>query len=139
MSMASLTANSPPEPAGSRSSAALSTVTLNWLMALSMGSLETRIGLLDGPVFEDHPAFVRENLVEVRSGNDLASPKALDERMHGTLVAGILSARRDSPAPAICPGCTLLIRSIFLRTSPHRDETPSTTPEELAAGIVELV
>jgi hypothetical protein len=26
-----------------------------------------------------------------------------------------LSAKRGSPAPAICPGCTLLVRPIFIR------------------------
>src|SRR5262245_8154773 len=28
-------------------------------------------------------------------------------RLHGTFVAGILSPKRNSPAPAICPDCTL--------------------------------
>jgi len=32
---------------------------------------------------------------------------------HGTLVAGVLSARRDSLHPGICPGCTLVVRPIF--------------------------
>ena len=47
---------------------------------------------------------------------------------HGTYVAGILAARRGSGAPAICPGCTLLVRPIFLETASDNAEMPSATP-----------
>ena len=33
--------------------------------------------------------------------------------MHGTFVAGILSAKRDFPIPGICPECILLVRPYF--------------------------
>ena len=59
--------------------------------------------------------------------------------MHGTFVAGILCARRGSTAPAICPGCTLLVRPIFPETTSRNEPLPSATPEELAAAIIECV
>ena len=59
--------------------------------------------------------------------------------LHGTFVAGILCAKRGSPAPAICPNCTLLIRPIFAETTSERQQMPSATPEELAAAIIECI
>jgi subtilisin family serine protease len=59
--------------------------------------------------------------------------------MHGTFVAGILCARRGSPAPGICPGCTLLVRPIFLETAADRQTLPSATPAELAEAIAQCV
>ncbi len=58
---------------------------------------------------------------------------------HGTYVAGILSARRESGAPAICPGCTLLVRPIFLDPAPGNADTPSASPGELADAIIDCV
>ena len=54
-------------------------------------------------------------------------------------MAGILSARRDSAAPAICPGCTLLVRPIFPETTTGNGQLPEATPRELAAAIVDCV
>jgi subtilisin family serine protease len=60
-------------------------------------------------------------------------------RAHGTYVAGILSARRNSAAPAICPGCTLLVRPIFLEPVAGSAGTPSASPEDLADAIVDCI
>ena len=59
--------------------------------------------------------------------------------LHGTFIAGILSAKRSSAAPAICPNCTLLIRPIFRETTSGREHMPSATPQELAAAIIECI
>ena len=59
--------------------------------------------------------------------------------MHGTFVAGMLFARRGSVAPAICPGCTLLLRPIFAETAKGNGQMPSATPKELAEAIIESV
>ena len=59
--------------------------------------------------------------------------------MHGTFVAGILCAKKGSPAPAICPNCTLLVHPIFAETNSGKADIPSATPEELAAAIVETI
>jgi subtilisin family serine protease len=58
--------------------------------------------------------------------------------MHGTFVAGILSAKRGSLAPAICPECTLLVRPIFAE-APSAGYMPSAVPQELASAIVDTI
>lgn len=59
--------------------------------------------------------------------------------LHGTFVAGILSARRGSAAPAICPDCALLVRPIFAEKKTANDEVPSATPEQLAQAILDCL
>ena len=59
--------------------------------------------------------------------------------IHGTFTAGILSAKRGSPAPAICPGCTLLVHPIFKEGAAENGALPSATPAELAEAIVECI
>ena len=59
--------------------------------------------------------------------------------LHGTFVAGILSAKRNGSAPAICPDCTLLVRPIFSEATPGPEHMPSATPTELAAAIIECI
>lgn len=59
--------------------------------------------------------------------------------MHGTFIAGILCAKRGSAAPAICPSCTLLVRPIFSEITSVDAQMPSTTPEKLAAAIIETI
>ena len=107
---------------------ALEVVRLTTLMALSSGSSEVQIGLIDGPVVTRHPDLVSEHLRERPGGNDgtctLTSSTAC---LHGTFVAGVLSAKRGSSAPAICPNCTLLIRPVFMRRSPQANTCPHNT------------
>jgi subtilisin family serine protease len=59
--------------------------------------------------------------------------------LHGTFVAGILSARRGSAAPAICPGCTLLVRPIFSERTPMNGALPSASPQELAMALFDCI
>src|SRR5207237_1226035 len=59
--------------------------------------------------------------------------------LHGTFIAGILSARRGSGSPAICPGCTLLVRPIFSESGPGGKYEPSTNPDDLAAAIFDCI
>jgi hypothetical protein len=42
-------------------------------------------------------------------------------------------------APAICPGCTLMLRPIFAEAVNGNRDMPSATPEELADAIVDSV
>jgi subtilisin family serine protease len=111
-------------------------VNLAPIMQHTNGRPEIVIGLIDGPIAVDHPDFSGANIRGV--ADKCVYPKSF-ACSHGTFVAGILSARRDSDAPGICPKCTLLNRPIFAETVSAGEWIPSATPEELAAGIVECV
>jgi subtilisin family serine protease len=118
----------------------LDVVHISRLMERTAGRAEIRIGLIDGPVAANHADLATENLHLLRSPATKTSAHAAGAaRAHGTYVAGILSARRDSPAPAICPGCALLVRPIFLDRAAGAADTPSASPGELAAAIADCV
>jgi len=107
-------------------------------MERTNGSPDIRIGLIDGPVQTHHPDLIGGHFHEVPEQNGGACTLARSTAcLHGTFVAGILSAKRSSPAPAICPGCTLLIRPIFPEHSTGHEQMPNATPQELAAAIMD--
>ena len=119
---------------------ALDLVRLRALMERSQGRPEIAIASIDGPVALDHPDFAGAPIREL-PGKAAGTCKVADSVActHGTFVAGMLSARRGSAAPAICPGCTLLLRPIFGETRNGYGPMPSATPQELAEAIVESV
>ncbi len=118
----------------------LDLVNLTALMTRSTGQPEVKIGLIDGPVALRHPDLAGEQLREVPGTSRITCTQAGSAACrHGTFIAGILSAKRGSPAPAISPGCTLLIRPIFAETASGHDGMPSAKPQELAAAIVECI
>jgi subtilisin family serine protease len=118
----------------------LEMVKLTSLMDRTTGRGEVKIGLIDGPVLLNHPdlagATIREVSGRIHSACTQTSSTACQ---HGTFVAGILSAKRGSVAPAICPDCTLLVRPIFAETEMTTGEMPSATPEELAQAILDCL
>ena len=118
----------------------LDLVKLKMLMERTSGIPDVKIGLIDGPVVVQHPDLAGESLREIPGNNGARCTQANSTAcLHGTFVAGILSARRNSPAPAICPSCTLLIRPIFTEKTTGREQMPSATPQELAAAIIECI
>jgi subtilisin family serine protease len=122
-------------PANSRSSLAL--VGLEPLMERTAGDPQVRIGLLDGPVFVGHPALMRNRILSIPGVTTCDINDSSISCAHGTFVLGILSAARSSQAPAICPGCTIIVRPIF--TDVNSGGLPSTQPSEVAAGIIDCV
>ena len=122
-----------------RTSNVLDLVNLTPLMELTSGRPEIVIGLVDGPVVIGHPDLAGENVREVPGRIGACAQASSLACMHGTFVAGILSAKKSSAAPAICPGCTLLVRPIFSETPAANELIPSATPEELAAAIIECI
>jgi len=117
----------------------LDLVNLSPLMRITSGQAATRIALIDGPVSKGHPELSNNILgVSGKIGGTCASASSA-ACVHGTFVAGILSAKRSTGAPAICPGCTLIIRPIFAETTSPNTKMPSATPEELAAAISDCV
>ncbi len=118
----------------------LDLVKLSPLMRRTAGKREISVGLIDGPVNASHPDLAGSNIQEIPGALRGTCARASSTAcMHGTFVAGILSARRSSSAPAICPDCTLLVRPIFAEAASADGDMPSATPAELAAAIVETV
>jgi subtilisin family serine protease len=118
----------------------LGLVKLPALMDRTSGSPEVKIGLIDGPVAVQHPDLAAESLREIPGNNGAMCTQANSSAcLHGTFVAGILSAKRNSRAPAICPSCTILVRPIFAEAASGREQMPSATPQELAAAIIECI
>ncbi|HLB71770.1 MAG TPA: S8 family serine peptidase [Candidatus Methanoperedens sp.] len=115
----------------------LDLVKLKALMELTSGKPEIIIGLIDGPVVMNHPDLAG-NVREVPGKSGACAHASSAACMHGTFVAGILSARRNSAAPAICPDCTLLVRPIFSETA-QNGQMPGAKPEELASAIIETI
>jgi subtilisin family serine protease len=118
----------------------LSLVHLAPLMERSSGVIQIVMGLMDGPVAVNHPDLVAERVrgIAGEAGTGCAHSGSA-ACTHGTFTAGILMAKRGSPAPAICPGCSLLVRPIFKEGAAENGVMPSTTPSELAKAIVECI
>lgn len=118
----------------------LGLIKLTALMDRTSGGPDVKIGLIDGPVATRHPDLAGEHLREIPGNNGATCAQANSSAcLHGTFIAGILSAKRDSPAPAICPSCTLLIRPIFAEKTTGSEQMPSATPQKLAAAIIECI
>jgi subtilisin family serine protease len=119
---------------------ALDLVGLSQLMQRSAGRPEITIALIDGPVSVAHPDLVGAPIRELTGGHPSVCTR-LDSAAcaHATFVAGMLSGRRGSAAPAICPGCTLLLRPIFSDAPNSSAQMPVAAPEALAGAIVDSV
>jgi subtilisin family serine protease len=118
----------------------LDLVGLPQLMARTSGRPEISIGLIDGPVALDHPDLATGNIREVPGKLPAACADAGDAACaHGTFIAGILHAKRMSVAPAICPGCTLLVRPIFSEAPANGEQMPSASATELADAIFDAI
>ena len=110
----------------------LELVKLPALMERNTGKPEVSIGLIDGPVATQHPDLTSEYLREISGKNGATCTQANRIAcLHGTFVARILFAKRNSLAPAICPNCTLLARPIFTEATSGREQIPSATPKNL--------
>lgn len=115
----------------------LDLVGLSALMRVTDGRPEVVIGLIDGPVAIDHPKLASGRILTVQGAAEacvLGQPACA----HGTFVAGIMAAQRGTEVPAICPGCTLLVRPIFGGV-PQSGLVPTATSQELAAAILECM
>jgi subtilisin family serine protease len=118
----------------------MSLVKLRPLMEESTGDPSISIGLIDGPVFSDHQNLTSGSVKEIPGARHAAcSHRQSAACQHGTFVAGMLSARRSSATPGICPDCTLFVRNIFGESDEAHVDMPSTTPEELAQAVKDCV
>ena len=109
-------------------------------MSLTEGRPEIGIALIDGPVNTNLPEFASSSIKDLAPGSSGKCDRVDSIAcMHGTLVAGVLVGSRGSTTPAICPGCTLLVRPIFGEMSKDGRGVPVSSPEGLAAAIIEVV
>lgn len=118
---------------------ALESVRLPPLMARTSGRPEVVIGLLDGPVAVGHPDLASESIRELPGVAGRCTQVSSRICQHGTFIAGILTARRGSGAPALCPGSSLLVRPIFGETMEAAERLPSASPRQVAEAIGESV
>jgi subtilisin family serine protease len=116
----------------------LDLVKLRELMELTSGRPDIVVGLIDGPVAISHSDLAAGNILETAGGGACVQATSA-ACLHGTFVAGILSAQRGAPAPSICPHCTLLVRPVFTEAASGDLEQPSAEPEALAAAILDCV
>jgi subtilisin family serine protease len=113
---------------------------LTALMERTRGSAAVTIGLIDGPVATQHPQLAGGRFRELAGPHRAACTRTDSTAcLHGTFVAGILSATRESKAPAICPECSVVVRPIFAEAASGPDRMPTATPNELAAAIAECL
>jgi subtilisin family serine protease len=118
----------------------LELVKLTPLMLRTSGRAEIMVAVIDGPVATDNSDFAGQRIHQVGGKPASSCSRAGSFAcVHGTFVAGMLSAKRGSVAPAICPGCTLLVRPIFSETASNNGDIPSAGPEELATALVETI
>jgi subtilisin family serine protease len=117
----------------------LELVRLPPLMSRGQGRREVAVALIDGPVALHHPDLSQSTLKEIPGavGGSCLRRESV-ACMHGTFVAGMLVARRGAQAPAICPGCTLILRPIFTESNGN-SQMPSATPEELATAVNDVI
>lgn len=109
---------------------------LSKLMSLTYGRPDITIGLIDGPVDLKHPDLKDSKIISLSSKGACAYIDS-NACAHGTFIAGVLNGKRNSKAPGICPGCTLILRPIF--SEDIHGNVPRTSPKELSTAIIECV
>ena len=114
-------------------------IKMTSLLAATSGRPEIAIGLIDGPVEASHPDLRGARLRTIASGSQVVCQSVNSPACsHGTALSGVLCARRGSPAPSICPKCTLLVRPIFCEAA-SLDQCPTVAPQNLASAITEVI
>jgi subtilisin family serine protease len=116
-------------------STALELVKLTQLMTLSTGSPQVKIALVDGAI-ANHPDLLPGRHYTLH--NILNTGAVSMAGRHGTSIAGILYARRDSPIPGICPSCTLISQPIFTEAGPAED-VRSASAEQTSNAIIRAI
>jgi subtilisin family serine protease len=118
----------------------LNLVNLPRLMSLTHGCADIAITLIDGPVNTGLPTFEASKIKDISAhGTGKCDRTDTFACEHGTLVAGVLVSKRGGAAPAICPGCTLLLWPIFGHPGGDNYGVPSASAEVLATAITEAV
>jgi len=116
----------------------LDLANLRPLIDASRGRPEVAIGLIDGPVDLDHPDLSRNSIRELQGEAATAcAGRRSAACVHGTFMAGELSARRGMAVPALCPDCVVLVRPIFSDRS--EGHVAYASARELASALIQCV
>jgi subtilisin family serine protease len=109
-------------------------------MERTQGARNITVSVIDGPVWLGHPAFSDQHFREITNVSP-ATCRNLENAAcaHGTLVTGMLAARRGSGPPAICPGCAFILRPIFAENTIGAHSMPVSTQANLGAAITDSV
>ena len=118
--------------------AGLDIVGLASLMQLTRGIAEVGVGLVDGPVASRQPDLAGANLRFLGPLPGTCTSPGSKACEHATFLAGVLVGRRGSVAPALCPGCTLMVRPVF-REDADSGAVPQSTPAEIGRAVVDCV
>ncbi|MET9462143.1 S8 family serine peptidase [Streptomyces canus] len=104
------------------------------LVQRSIGSPNVVVAVIDGPV-SAHPDLSAPAMLRT----DVGDPSAdAGDTAHGTFIAGILAASRESAAPGLCPGCSFLSSPVITANAAAPGRM-STSPARLAAAITMCV
>lgn len=116
-------------------------VYLNDLLTATQGHPDIVIGMIDGPVATSHPALQEADMQHLPTAQTQGVCEVEDSLacVHGTFIAGVLSAHRASDAPGLCPDCRVIVRPIFCEEGADRPACPLVTPTELATAIRETM
>lgn len=117
---------------------ALEIINVKFLMDRTDGNSDIVIGIIDGPVETSHPDLEKAKIRRLSNSDNSCKLKSSLACQHGTFIAGILAAQRSSRAPAICPGCNIVVRQIFCEDVGD-GQCPIVTPDHLSAALVETV
>lgn len=94
----------------------LDLVQLGELIGMSEGIPSITIGLIDGPVVLGHPDLMVDNLREIPGKSELRCSDVRSEAcIHGTFVAGVLSAKRGSASTGNLSGMYTSRKADFWR------------------------
>lgn len=130
----------PAESGDASTAEGLALVRLPPLMAVTQGSAAITVAVIDGPADLDHPDLRAARIRELPTGRGTAAPLAACTDgagcRHGTAVLGVLLAPRDAAAPGVCPGCTVLLRPLFLDL--ERPDS-AVTGTDLADAVVDAI
>lgn len=107
-------------------------VALDEVQRITSGRLTTTIALIDGCI--DPAELPRATLRVI--GDSCGGRSTSFSNAHGTSVAKLLVGGNGW---GVCPGCSLLVRPIFVGRAEGGTPMPASTPDVLAAAIGECV
>jgi subtilisin family serine protease len=119
---------------------ALQLTGLTPLIRRTDGVADVRLGLIDGPIVQNHPGLATGNIQIL--GTDAGTCRRLSSAAcrHGTFIAGLFAGKRgEFGSPGLCPGCSLLVRPLFDEHPERHGRSPAVHADALAAAVIELV